>query len=132
MSMRALTNIYVPNLSIPPAAVGAITKTGTAVDISNMTENVFVFAIGGYTDGTWTPSLTYSGTAGGAGTYTACAIGDVVGAPAALSAANTTAKIAYIGQYQYVKPVWTAAGTTTGAFTTCTAFSKPRKINSST
>lgn len=134
MSMKALANIYTVTPSVPPIAVTS-TKTGTAIDLANCIENVVLFNFGLWTDGTHTPSLTYSGTAGGAGTYTACAAADIVGTASAVSSTATAAaaqKLSYIGPYRYIKPLITVAGATTGAVASVQGITKLRVQNSST
>lgn len=136
MSMKALTNIYSVQVGWAPVAVAA-TKTSSAIDFANAIENLIMIIPGLWTDGTsYTYSLTYSGTAGGAGTYTAGVAGtDYVGTLAVVSSTATSTtpqKIAYIGPYQYVKIVATVVGATTGAIAAVIALIRPRKQNAST
>ncbi len=134
MSFKAIVNLYTISVGWAPIAVTA-TKTGAAVDLANTNENVFLFEFGLWTDATLTPSLTYSGTAGGAGTYTACAAADLVGTLVAVSSTATAAavqKVSYIGPYRYIKQLLTVGPSTTGAVAGAHAITKPRLQNAST
>lgn len=140
MSMRALSNVYSTLTGWAPIAVTA-TKTSSAIDLANAVENLIICTFGLWTDGTHTPSLTQSGTAGGAGTYTACAAGDIVAgggssawgtAVSSTATAATPQKVSYIGPYRYVKVVQTVATATTGAISGVQAIVKYRKMTSST
>lgn len=139
MSMRALANVYTVNTGWAPVAVAA-TKTSSAIDFANCIENVITITPGLWTDGTHTLTLTESGTAGGAGTYTTvAAAGMVFGGNqtgfvvvSSTATAQTPQKVSYIGLYQYVKVVDTVTGGTTGAILGVQAIVKTHKQNSST
>ncbi len=131
MSMRANCNVYTKATGWAPIAVAA-TKTSTAIDFANCIENEIVVTPGLYTDGTsYTFSMTHSGTAGGAGTYTAVTTADFqVGSFTVVSGtatAQTPQQVSYIGPYQYVKVVCTVVGATTGCIFGVQASTKKRK-----
>lgn len=136
MSMRALTNIYTITQSVPAQALSGASVTGSAIANDNCIENVFVFNFGTWVSGTLVPSLTYSGTAGGAGTYTAVAAADQVGTLVAVSSTATSAvvqKVSYIGAFRYIKPVVTTTVALTTAIPVCVqAIQKLRSQTSST
>ena len=136
MSMRAICNVYAVQTGWAPVAVTS-TKTSSAMNFDNAIENMIVVTPGLWTDGTsFTYSLTYSGTAGGAGTYTAGTAGtDYVGTFTVVSSTATSTtpqKISYIGPYRYVKIVCTVVGATKGAISGVQCYTKPRLQNSST
>lgn len=137
MSMKALQDVYTPQTGWAPIAVSA-TKTSLAIDFANCIENQIVITPGLWTDGTHTFSLTFSGTAGGAGTYTAGVLNtDYVAQSGGLVVVSSTAtaqtpqQIAYIGPYRYVKIVDTVTGGTTGAIFGVQAMVKQRSQNQS-
>ena len=131
MSMRAICNVYSKITGWAPVAVTA-TKTSAAINLANVVENEIVVAPGLWTDGTsYTYSLTESGTAGGAGTYTACAAGNVQGTFSVVSSTATSTSqqsVSYIGPYQYVKVVCTVVGATAGAVSGVFANVKYRNV----
>lgn len=134
MSMKAIANVYTFQTGWAPIAVTA-TKTSSAIDLANAIENVIVGTFGLWTDGTHTLSLTHSGTAGGAGTYTAVPADQIVGSFAAVSSTATATapqKVSYIGPYRYLKAVQTVAGATVGAISGVQAILKLHKQNAST
>ena len=135
MSMRALTNIYTLQTGWAPVAVTA-TKTSSAIDFANVVENVIIVTPGLWTDGTsYTYTLTDSGTAGGAGTYTAVTAANIVGSFTVVSSTATSTtpqKVSYIGANRYVKVVCTVVGATTGAISAVAALTKSRVLNNST
>jgi len=127
--MKAIRDVYDKLTGWAPIAVTS-TKTSGAIDLANVIENEIILTPGLWTDGTHTPTLTYSGTAGGAGTYTTCAAGDLVGSFSVISSTATAQSpqaVSYIGPYQYVKLVDTVVGGTTGAILGVMANVKYRK-----
>ncbi len=132
MSMRALCNVYSKITGWAPVAVTS-TKTSSAIDLANAIENEIVITPGLWTDGTsYTYSLTSSGTAGGAGTYTAGVAGtDYVGTLTVVSStatSQTPQSISYIGPNRYVKMVCTVVGATVGAISGVQANVKYRNV----
>lgn len=135
MSMVAICNKLKVQTGWAPVAVTS-TKTSAALDCANLNLNMIVITPGLWTDGTsYTYSLTESGTAGGAGTYTTVAAGGMVGTLAVVSSTATSTtpqKVSYIGPYQYVKVVCTVVGATTGAISAVQMYGAPRVQNAST
>lgn len=131
MSMRALSNVYQFQVGWAPVAVTS-TKTSSALNFANCIENLITVIPGLWTDGTsYTYSLTFSGTAGGAGTYTAVAAGDMVGSFTVVSSTATSQlpqSVSFIGAAQYVKVVCTVVGATTGAVSSVLAMVKYRNV----
>lgn len=132
--MRALANVYNLQTGWLPVAVTS-TKTSSALNFANSIENAIIVTPGLWTDGTsYTFTLTESGTAGGGGTYTAVAAGDMVGSFTVISSTATSQSpqlVSYIGKYQYVKVVCTVVGATTGAISGVQALVKYRNVAAS-
>ena len=125
MSMKATAQVNSVSVSVAPLLRTA-TVTGTAVDLANVIENMFVFTCGANTDGTFTPKLTECATV--AGTYTDVAAADLVGTALVAMAANTVQLISYIGKLEFIKPVVTVTGSpATGANVVVSAVVRKRK-----
>lgn len=98
--------------SLAPAARTA-SANGAGVDLQGYESAVVVFYAGVVTDGTHTPSIEESDDNS---TYTAVSAAQTQGTLAVL-AANVPQRVGYVGHKRYIRPVITAAGTTTGAVT---------------
>lgn len=96
---------------LSPAARTA-TGTGSGVDLRDYDSAMAVFAIGNWTDGTWTPSLQESDDDT---TYAAVAAADLQGTFTAISGTAgeyTVQRVGYIGAKRYVRPMLSGTGTT--------------------
>lgn len=98
--------------SLAPAARTA-SANGAGVDLQGYESAMAVFYAGVVTDGTHTPSLEESDDNS---TFTAVAAAHQQGTLAVLTA-NVPQRVGYVGLKRYIRPVITAAGTTTGAVT---------------
>lgn len=98
-----------------PAAISTDTTTaGVEIDTLGFESLTFLMRASTYTDGTYTPLIQETDTAGSG--YTAVADNDLIGTEAdtALSAAGVS-RIGYVGTKRYVKLSFVSASTSTGA-----------------
>ena len=108
MSINNPEVILVPETVILPVANRTATFTSAAVVIPEDADTLMIMLNWGtITDGSWTPSLTHSATAGGS--FTAVAATDISGTPAVGSSTNEeqTDVFTYKGPNGFVKVVMT-------------------------
>ena len=108
----------VPALT-PRAAIASDTTTaGSEVDLQGYEACTFVIASGVLTDGSYTPLVEESDTAGSG--YTAVADADLISTEAAEAFAATddgeVHKIGYVGHKRYVRLSLVSASTSSGGF----------------
>lgn len=108
----------------PRAAIATNTTTaGTEVDLLGYNSATFFIESGVITDGTYTPLIEETDTAGSG--YTAVADADLTVTEASIAFVATddavVKKIGYIGVKRYVRLSLVSAGTTSGGFFSATA-----------
>lgn len=118
--MRDLHNPTSVVNALSGAVIGASTTTaGVAVDCQGFDSLEIVVRSSAWTDGAYAVNLTECDTSGGS--YTAAPATSVLGAGQSIGAANTIAKVGYIGSKRFVKLSVVSTGVTTGAHVSAVA-----------
>jgi len=109
--LRDLRNNFDVVNSLPPAVRVNGTASGTSANLQGFNAALIVITPGVVTDGVHTPKLQESDDNS---VFTDVAAADQLGALVAL-ASNIAQDVGYVGNKQYVRPVITTTGATTGA-----------------
>lgn len=112
--MRDLHNNIVAVSALSGAVIGSSTTTaGTAIDCQGFDSLEIIVRSSAWTDGAFAVNVTECDTTGGS--YTAAPASSVLGAGQSIGAANTLAKVGYIGTKRFVKVSIVSTGVTSGA-----------------
>lgn len=112
--MRDLHNKTSVANAFSAATIATNTTTdGVTVDCQGYDAVELIARVGAYTDGAYALSIKESDASGSG--FAAAPASSILGASQSLSAANTVAKLGYIGTKRYIRLSIVSTGTTSGA-----------------